>query len=542
MRRRVEQVFSGQLWSLVKERRSVSTAARGTLCRAVGFGVPFEVTESEAKERFESWHRASWFSPRSLAQLDDLRIQPCYFPFWCFESEMGFSYSAVLVSQSGPDSKQQNASRSGRLSTESFSFHHPQMQVYASFKHRRDFAEAAKVTCLTKKTFELEGHQGHMHGVAADAPNVRQGMAWELALRNVRKLKQDQLEEQLKSEKEVVGVEDLHLDIKVFSRRAKLYYFPTYVVDYTFLRSYSAGGELQQNKFQTVLGGTVDGGVLGERHYCPRKARFAASCVGAGVGASFVAMTDAPLSVSVAETTFWTFMMATLTGLYAKYNVIFDRWHQIHKIDWEHQQFTKEYFKDFDREKDQAFSDYQDFLRCEDEWSHWENLHKWNWKEQERRRWGESLWRDQHRRRRDNHRFKLKQKQERIQREQEEQREERRRRRYGSSGHFHHHGQTGFAWSHSGGGSRDALGYYALLSLDPTGSWTDGDIKEAFQKQAMQWHPDLHAVNAKESAKRKPDLKQRHERFQSLREAYEVLRDPKKKELYDRGQLLKNQI
>ena len=56
----------------------------------------------------------------------------------------------------------------------------------------------------------------------------------------------------------------------------------------------------------------------------------------------------------------------------------------------------------------------------------------------------------------------------RMQRAQEERREERRWRRYGKSEHYHHHGVGEFAWHLNGGGNRDAFGYYAILSLDPT--------------------------------------------------------------------------
>ena len=94
----------------------------------------------------------------------------------------------------------------------------------------------------------------------------------------------------------------------------KLYYFPSYLVEYNLVRSYSAGGEQEENKFQTFLGGTANGSVLGERHYCPNKARLAASFLGIGIGTGFAVTTDAPLFISVAETTFWTFMMATLSG------------------------------------------------------------------------------------------------------------------------------------------------------------------------------------------------------------------------------------
>jgi molecular chaperone DnaJ len=63
--------------------------------------------------------------------------------------------------------------------------------------------------------------------------------------------------------------------------------------------------------------------------------------------------------------------------------------------------------------------------------------------------------------------------------------------------------------------------YYETLSIERTAS--DGDIKAAFRKQAMQWHPD-----------RNPGDKDAEHRFKELNEAYEVLKDPDKRAAYDR--------
>jgi molecular chaperone DnaJ len=63
--------------------------------------------------------------------------------------------------------------------------------------------------------------------------------------------------------------------------------------------------------------------------------------------------------------------------------------------------------------------------------------------------------------------------------------------------------------------------YYEALSIERTAS--DGDIKAAFRKQAMQCHPD-----------RNPDDKDAEHRFKEINEAYEVLKDPDKRAAYDR--------
>src|ERR1700733_9234615 len=63
--------------------------------------------------------------------------------------------------------------------------------------------------------------------------------------------------------------------------------------------------------------------------------------------------------------------------------------------------------------------------------------------------------------------------------------------------------------------------YYEALSIERTA--TDGDIKSAFRKQAMQCHPD-----------RNPGDKDAEHRFKEINEAYEVLKDPDKRAAYGR--------
>ena len=63
--------------------------------------------------------------------------------------------------------------------------------------------------------------------------------------------------------------------------------------------------------------------------------------------------------------------------------------------------------------------------------------------------------------------------------------------------------------------------YYEVLSVERTAS--DGEIKTAYRKLAMQWHPD-----------RNPGNPEAEERFKECSEAYAVLSDPDKRAAYDR--------
>ena len=63
--------------------------------------------------------------------------------------------------------------------------------------------------------------------------------------------------------------------------------------------------------------------------------------------------------------------------------------------------------------------------------------------------------------------------------------------------------------------------FYALLGISRDAS--EDDLKRAYRKLAMQYHPDRNA-GSKES----------ESRFKEITEAYDVLRDPQKRALYDR--------
>ncbi|XP_022723482.1 dnaJ homolog subfamily B member 13-like [Durio zibethinus] len=63
--------------------------------------------------------------------------------------------------------------------------------------------------------------------------------------------------------------------------------------------------------------------------------------------------------------------------------------------------------------------------------------------------------------------------------------------------------------------------YYKVLQVDKNAK--DDDLKKAYRKLAMKWHPDKNPNNKKEA----------EAKFKQISEAYEVLSDPQKRAIYD---------
>ena len=71
--------------------------------------------------------------------------------------------------------------------------------------------------------------------------------------------------------------------------------------------------------------------------------------------------------------------------------------------------------------------------------------------------------------------------------------------------------------------SKDKKDYYEVLGVPKDA--TEEQIRKAYKKLAIKWHPDKNPDHRKEA----------EEKFKEIGEAYSVLSDPKKRNQYDHG-------
>ena len=71
--------------------------------------------------------------------------------------------------------------------------------------------------------------------------------------------------------------------------------------------------------------------------------------------------------------------------------------------------------------------------------------------------------------------------------------------------------------------NNDSEDYYKILGIEKNA--TESEIKKAYRKLALKWHPDKNPNNKKEA----------EEKFKKINEAYSILSDKNKRNEYDNG-------
>jgi len=205
-------------WRSVRELRCLSSITTQRL-------IPFEIEENEAKDRFHKWQSSKWFAPSKLLEAPDVSIRAIYIPFWCFDAQLSFTYSAIPAFKHDSERRLRRGEEiRGSLPLQSFSSSSPEAQIYASYNSRRDFMEAVKVPTWEERVREMTQFEIGRSRVASpdraqatlfDAPTLRQGIAWELAQRAITKKRKRELEQNILQESGATELHELLLTPKV---------------------------------------------------------------------------------------------------------------------------------------------------------------------------------------------------------------------------------------------------------------------------------------------------------------------------------------
>eukprot|EP00884_Botryococcus_braunii_P003386 jgi/Botrbrau1/13048/Bobra.0187s0010.1 len=514
--------------------------------------VPFQVSLEEAHRVFNQWHSSKWLSPGKLLSKGSGTLIPVLLPFWLFEacrprrvhSNPWVSGGLCLGCMEGDQLAYRRVPR--------YPWSMLSMQVYASYKYRRDLVKAAQVPGILSRSRQITAEEAHAlmardvgwasreeqhEDVELDPPTMRQAIAWGFALRAIRRNEAEEASEALLATSGASSVRDVQVRVKTLRRRARLLYLPAYIATYTYGQLFNSHGERERVPFQALISALDPNSVAAERHYSPQKVQLAAASMMGGLGLVGLAMGVSGLrswmDLLNVHAAFWVFIVCSAAGLAARMSAIMLR-------EMEEEKRVVQEDSDFERFMGMgvgpldALDEQQEALRVVAEWRRWEEADKWRWDEEKRTRWAETLWRSQQKRHQDILRVRAELAAAEARQRAEADAEAARRARYGHGGH-HTRFSAGvgshFSGGRGAGGKKDFLGYYAMLGLDVSGgaAITTDDVKRAFREAALRWHPDRQKVEDGRASQ------QAHERFRKLRTAYEVLRDPASRADYDQG-------
>lgn len=336
----------------------------------------FDIGMSDARRMFNNWNHSRFLAPRDLwgDQKASSRARPSFLPFYAFEMDVELEFcGAVGHRRADSINSASSASSSSSQPTpldfrwadwtpggrRKFSWTDPVAQVYASYRYRRDFVEAAKLSpdragllpgCLrTLRHAEasslavasrrvsstepgvdltLGGDLGDAVGdrrrdgvratsssrasplpiaaaaaapsaglVPLDEPSMRTEIALTLALRNVRSAVTPDAEALLRDQHKADAVKNVSVRVHVRSSKARLLFLPAFFVVYQHGTKYDdVSSRIVPDRYGAVVGGLRGADIAAERHYCPIQAQVGAVGGVFGLGAAGQAASGSDMS------------------------------------------------------------------------------------------------------------------------------------------------------------------------------------------------------------------------------------------------------
>uniref|UniRef100_A0A1D2A7J9 J domain-containing protein n=1 Tax=Auxenochlorella protothecoides TaxID=3075 RepID=A0A1D2A7J9_AUXPR len=533
-------------WRCLATKSSTPSATAAQDCDedATPLLVPFSVSPAAARTELLRWQRQSWLAPWNVLAEGTWRLRSAYLPFWSFRGSATVHWTANVTSGGGFTSCQHWSGSS----PVSFGPWEPSSLIYASYRYRRDYVAALPhlgwERQLRREPWAAACEPGRLPGLSpeADPPDMKQAIAWELAVQAMTEDQSRRGREELSARLEPgSSVAHIHARLSFRERSAQLVFLPVHAIAYAWGETFNVHSERVPDTYMALVsggGGPVH--VAGQRHYSRVRCcglAAAATALGGSL-ASWASGSSAPgLWPLTLEGTFCWGVAGAVAGVMSRLGPA-----QAERM--AEDQRMREEEGDLDRALGYgigpmaAGSDEQEALLTATEWRRWESYDRRRWEEHKRRAWAEDLWLAQARRRRERRELASRMAAADARAAADEERERRRSMKYGpSSRHNRMHSQRPhFSGGHRAGGRSDFLGYYAALDLQLSGGpVTTDEIRRAFRRAALRSHPD-HQAHQQQQQGRTLSNKEARERFHRVRAAYEVLRDPQKRAQYDAGQ------
>eukprot|EP00892_Ulva_mutabilis_P001209 jgi/Ulvmu1/11089/UM070_0004.1 len=502
------------------------------------YAIEPERTKEQALDLFNAFHRKNILSPNALLKHHSISL--VFLPFWAFEAQGQLQYTATIRHPNADRSSQKVVTGTGQeVSTQAAD---AAAQVLATFELRRDLANGLKTAlqtnawCPVPPQLSAEDAKSLLRtqmtcNIRVLPADMHRGIAWALFLRALRQEHEPGLADWLKREHKSESVQDVHMDLELKSRTSKLVYVPGFLIDYQYGENQHGSIEIVAQHHQALIAAAGPEKVLAEPHYSPQKAQVAtmAGALGAQAAAvgTFAAAgsADAAAAAVTIDSAFWAFLAASAAGVLARGFTGFMRDRHSTRVEAQADSLHAAYMRD--GVSAYAVEDARDRrMRADAEWLRWEEGEVWSWDHGKRRRWAERLFAEQAARKVLSESAARRQAYEEELQRQRAQHEARRRARYGAS-----HRHRPFSGGKRAGGRRDFKGYYKRLGLHAADEQpiTEATVKEAYRRRVKEMHPDRHHGRpaAEQAAVRR--------RFQELQAAYEVLRDARKRKVYDGG-------
>ena len=478
-------------------------------------------------------------------------MTPVFLPHWVFDIEVSVKYRGKVGFHAGGGKTQWMSVDTWKDGgTTKYDATHPAMQICASFRHRRDLVAAVTGPHVGKLPPSSSSSSvpddvflapmpdpaaaalaaardgaGPPGSVVVERFGVKRSLAWELATRRVREAERAKASEKLRAAHAADVARDVVLEVELHpGRRVRAVRLPAYLARYTHGETVGVDGIPKPTVHRAVICGAAGATRVSDDIFDHGKARALATfaCV-APASAAALAFGPESFDIIAAQTFLASAVASTFAGIVARRLPRVARATSATRGDSKSRNPRSRRRRDTDPGTSRGWTNPRNNF-----------VTTWSGVGGKRRTRGIGTRisaRSGRRASGSGRRFaggsaaerRRTLEEARAREEEAERRDEEKERRWGPGWRK----ETGAGKGRGGGGGgRDPKGYYRLLGLsEKRGAASAEEIKSAYRKVAMEWHPDKHqGAAAKERAAKT---------FRELQRAYQVLGNRQEREVYD---------